>query len=100
MTTPNLCPACGQPLPHPKRRGPRSRSTHPDAQTRSLPTRLRALYSDGRPFAADDAARELGASFAVVSATLRRMKDAARQPALIQTESGQWVGEWRITPTP
>jgi hypothetical protein len=100
MTTSNLCRTCGQPLPHPKRRGPRSRSTHPDAQTRSLPTRLRALYADGRPFAADDAARELGASFAVVSATLRRMKDAARQPALIQTESGQWVGEWRITTPP
>jgi hypothetical protein len=100
MTTPPTCPSCGQPLPHPKRRGPRSKSTHPDAQTRSLPTRLRALYADGRPFAADDAARELGASFAVVSATLRRMKDAARQPALIQTESGQWVGEWRITTPP
>jgi hypothetical protein len=100
MTTPTLCPACGQPLPRAKRRGPRSMSTHPDAQTRSLPTRLRALYGDGRPFGADDAARELGASFAVVSATLRRMKDAQRVDAL-SSPSGQWVGEWRLTtPTP
>jgi hypothetical protein len=100
MTTPPTCPSCGQPLPHPKRRGPRSKSTHPDAQTRSLPTRLRALYADGRPFGADDAARELGASFAVVSATLRRMKDAKRVDAL-SSPSGQWVGEWRLTtPTP
>ena len=100
MTTPNLCPACGQPLPRPKRRGPRSKSTHPDAQTISIPARLRALYGDGRAFAADDAASALGVSLKVVRVTLGRMKDAERVDA-VRSAHGQWVGEWRITtPTP
>jgi len=99
MTTPNLCPSCGQHLPHPKPKRGR-RYTRADAPPISIPARLRDIYGDGRAFAIDDAARELGESIDTVGKTLRRMKDAKREPALIQTESGQWVGEWRLTPTP
>jgi hypothetical protein len=99
-TNPSLCPTCGQPLPHaPPKRG--RRYTRAEAPPTSIPARLRDLYGDGRSFAIDDAARDLGESIDTVGKTLRRMKDAARLPALIQTESGQWVGEWRLTtPTP
>lgn len=98
MTTPPLCPNCGQPLPHPPPKRGR-RYTRADAPPASLPARLRALYGDGQTFATDDAARALGETTQRVSQTLARMKDATRQPDALRSPSGQWVGEWRITTT-
>ena len=98
MTTPNLCPSCGQPLPHPPPKRGR-RYTRADAPPASLPARLRALYGDGQAFSTDAAGRALGETTQHVSQTLARMKDAKRVDAL-RSPSGQWLGEWRLTTTP